>query len=650
MKNFQYLVTSFLFYLGISISLSFSQNSLEMLEEKLAGNLSSEQRIATLNDLAELLKRNYPKAAFRYGKEAYELAKAKDISHGYALASIQMGDSKWNQGYYQEAYAFFDESKDTYTTNADSLGIALASLGIAKVDWRFGNYPQALSHALRALGIRNRHGDSLMIADSYYWLGVIQTDLLNFSDAISYQEAALRIARNHGDKQRMANILNYIGRAYRKQEEYEPARKIHHESLQLYRELGDSLGVSDYYNNVGSINRREGKYEQALEDFFHALEIQEKLNDQEGMADGFNDIGTTYMQMGSYGKAIDYLKQGLEVSEKTGLKDDMRYAYASLSAVYDSLNDYSNAYFFHQKYMEIKDSLLDQQKNQIIAELINQHENESDNQRLRLLELSSERNRLLGFLLFAALIISLVFIIWMVTRSRLQSRLNKELSHKNRIIQIEKQRSEDLLLNILPKETAEELMMYGKAKARSYDEVSVLFSDFAGFTQLSEELSPRELVAELHHCFEAFDRIVAKYGIEKIKTIGDAYMCVSGLPVKHSEHALNMVKAGLEMQAFLTEYRAKRMANNSPYFEARIGVHSGPVVAGIVGIRKFSYDIWGDTVNMASRMEDCGGIGKVNISAATYKIVQNHFICQHRGQIDVKHKGKMDMYYVEWQI
>ncbi|MEM6807197.1 MAG: adenylate/guanylate cyclase domain-containing protein, partial [Bacteroidota bacterium] len=201
-----------------------------------------------------------------------------------------------------------------------------------------------------------------------------------------------------------------------------------------------------------------------------------------------------------------------------------------------------------------------------------------------------------------------------------------------------------------PKETADELMMQGKAKAKNHAEVSVLFSDFVGFTKLSEELTPHELVSELHHCFEAFDRIVEKHGVEKIKTIGDAYMCVSGLSDEDSINAVNMVKAGLEMQSFLTAYKKTRQEQGLPFFEARVGIHTGPVVSGIVGIHKFSYDVWGDTVNMASRMEDGGAVGKVNISQATYEIVQNDFLCQHRGQIDVKHKGKMDMYFVEWAI
>ncbi|MDW3646165.1 MAG: adenylate/guanylate cyclase domain-containing protein [Bacteroidia bacterium] len=650
MKNLLNYATILLFFLGYLWSGLFAQTKLEALEQQLEQNLSSEERISVLNELAENLKRNYPKSAFRYSKQAYELAQIKKVPEGIASSLLIMGDSKWNQGYYKEAYTFYEEGKTAYEALGDSMGIASVRHGFAIVDWRFGNFPKALEHEFKALMIRERNGDSLLMADSYYWLGIFHTDLIHFEEAIDFLNRSLRIAKSYEDKQRTANSLNFIGRAWRKQEEYGRALEAHNESLGYYRDLGDSLGVSDYFNNVGSIYRREENYEEALKYFFRALEIQEKLNDQEGIADGYNDIGTTYMQKGAFNESITYLNKALDISRRTGLKDDVRYAYASLSAVYDSVGDYENAYFYHRKLMEVKDSILDQKKNQTIAELVKDHEEETRAQKLKLLELDSSRNQLLGFLLLAALLLSLVFLIWMISRSRLQSKLNKELSRKNRIIEIEKHRSEELLLNILPKETADELMMHGKAKARSHEEVSVLFSDFVGFTKLSEQLTPHELVTELHHCFEAFDRIIEKYGIEKIKTIGDAYMCVSGLPADSTQHAVNMVKAGLEMQEFLTIYKKQRKEQGIPFFEARIGIHSGPVVAGIVGIRKFSYDVWGDTVNMASRMEDHGAVGKVNISQATYEIVQNDFLCKHRGQLDVKHKGKMDMYFVEWEI
>jgi class 3 adenylate cyclase len=219
-------------------------------------------------------------------------------------------------------------------------------------------------------------------------------------------------------------------------------------------------------------------------------------------------------------------------------------------------------------------------------------------------------------------------------------------TQRNRISK-EKKRSDELLLNILPEETAEELKETGTAKAKSFDSVSVMFTDFKNFTQASEKLSPEELVKEINHCYSEFDKIITRFGIEKIKTIGDAYMCAGGLPVPNHTHAEDVVKAGLEMQQFIQKNKEERLAKNLPYFELRLGIHSGPVVAGIVGIKKFAYDIWGDTVNTAARMESSGEIGKVNISGTTYQLIKEKFKCEHRGKIQAKNKGEIDMYFVD---
>jgi class 3 adenylate cyclase/CHASE1-domain containing sensor protein len=209
-------------------------------------------------------------------------------------------------------------------------------------------------------------------------------------------------------------------------------------------------------------------------------------------------------------------------------------------------------------------------------------------------------------------------------------------------------KSENLLLNILPAEIARELKENGKAEARSYDKVSILFTDFTDFTKTTAKLSPRELVTEINACFGAFDAIITKYGLEKIKTIGDAYMAVGGLPIQRVDSVKNVVLACLEMQNFIGIRKKINSGKGKPVFEMRAGIHTGPVVAGIVGVKKFQYDIWGDAVNTASRMESRGKIGHVNISQATYEILKDDpcFHFEYRGKVQAKGKGKIDMWFV----
>lgn len=228
-----------------------------------------------------------------------------------------------------------------------------------------------------------------------------------------------------------------------------------------------------------------------------------------------------------------------------------------------------------------------------------------------------------------------------------KAQLEAEVLERTAELREEKKKSDDLLLNILPAEIAEELKQKGSAVARDYDKVTVMFTDFMDFTKISEQLSPAELVKEIDLCFSAFDHIIQNYGIEKIKTIGDAYMCVGGLPVASNTHAQDVVYAALEIRNFMHTYNQKNERLGRHQFKIRIGIHTGSVVAGIVGVKKFAYDIWGDTVNIASRIESSSEPGKVNISGSTFELVSDKFNCSYRGKIQAKNKGEIDMYFVE---
>lgn len=230
--------------------------------------------------------------------------------------------------------------------------------------------------------------------------------------------------------------------------------------------------------------------------------------------------------------------------------------------------------------------------------------------------------------------------------ARLRYMLEQIINVRTEELIREKEKSEMLLANVLPKSTADELMAKGKATKTKYNFVTVLFSDIQGFTRIAEEMNPEVLIDELDRFFFHFDSVVEKYNIEKIKTIGDAYMCAGGIPEKNRTNPVEVVLAAYEMQQYMSGLKIEAERDGRNFWDIRIGIHTGTVVAGVVGHKKLSYDIWGDTVNTASRMESSGEAGKINISGTTYEFVRDFFVCEHRGKMPVKYKGELDMYFV----
>ena len=256
---------------------------------------------------------------------------------------------------------------------------------------------------------------------------------------------------------------------------------------------------------------------------------------------------------------------------------------------------------------------------------------------------------------FAILVYLLIFILLLIMVARIvgyrfareRFRLERIINDRTNALVKEKDKSENLLANVLPKDTAKELKVKGKVAKKKYEMVTVLFSDIQGFTKLAEQMNPETLIDELDHFFFNFDSVVEKYNIEKIKTIGDAYMCAGGIPVKNRTNPVEVVMAALEMQKYMIELHEKANKKNARIWDIRIGIHTGAVIAGVVGHKKLSYDIWGDTVNTASRMESSGEAGKINISGSTYELVKDFFDAEYRGKMPVKYKGEIEMYFVK---
>src|SRR3974377_2156077 len=359
--------------------------------------------------------------------------------------------------------------------------------------------------------------------------------------------------------------------------------------------------------NIGDVFFTTKQNDSALVYFSRSLAIYTEIGHQKGMAYAMNDLASCFSAKKDLAKAIDFLNQTVELGKKIGARDIVEEGFKNLAGIYDEQGNYKLAYEMHQRYSEEKDSLLNEQSNKQITEMQTKYETEKKEQQINLLNKDKEIQK--------AELKRQQIVIWSVAGGLMIVLLLSVFIFR------ERRKSEKLLLNILPEETAKELKSNGKATPRHYESVTVMFTDFKNFTTIAEKLSPEELVSELDLLFRKFDEIISKYNIEKIKTIGDAYMCASGLPTPNSNHAENIVKAAIEIQQFMTSPRSSIDDHPSPYGEGkggrwllRIGIHTGPVTAGVVGDKKFAYDIWGDTVNTASRMESSGEAGKINIS------------------------------------
>jgi len=297
--------------------------------------------------------------------------------------------------------------------------------------------------------------------------------------------------------------------------------------------------------------------------------------------------------------------------------------------------------------------MLENQKNELEkveqARILEQSKTEAAELNLQIAE--GQRKNANRFM-FLGLIISLLMLAGIINMRRTNKKLNsknKEIEAQKQLISNERAKSDSLLNNILPLQTAKELKETGFSYPRLYKYTSVLFTDFSGFSRVVRHMDPQQIVKELDECFLVFDEIIEKHNLEKIKTIGDAYMCAGGLPTENKSNPYDCVLAAIEMQKYMEDLYQQKTVEGKEYWRMRIGIHTGPVVAGVVGRKKFS-DIWGDTVNIASRMESHGQVGKVNVSPDTYSIVKDRFECSYRGEFAVKNVGEMGMYFLEDQL
>ena len=668
-------------------------------------------KVILLTDIAWELKFDDYAQAKSYLDQALALAQQTRFKKGEGLAYNFRGVIEDIHGNSTAAVEYFQKALEIRESLGDRSGVASLYNNIGNVNENMGEYIPALNNYLESLRIREELGDTTKAIRAYYNIAILHERMGNYVEALDYIFQFLASTERIGDKKNTANGWNIVGNIKTELDRFDEALPAYEKALSLHEELGNEWEVSSALNNIANLKDSMAEklmddkklddttkilFDEAVKIHQHALAIREKLQDTTGLAEIYNNMGYVLKNVGSYYKenenmrlaeatwkeAEDYLRRSLKIRELMGDKagimevyngisdvrrrqerykealeyaklyydiakeiDDKKYqqnGLKDLARIYYDLGEYKKAYKKRKDYDELRyerfneTRIKDEERLQALySDRKIRYENERQQQALELQDAQLKQSELVRNSLIGGALLLLL--------------LAGVMLNRNKVIKAEKQRSDSLLLNILPEKTAEELKINGKAKARYHEEVTVLFTDFKSFTSIAENTDPEALIEELDYCFQAFDDIISKYHIEKIKTIGDAYLCAAGLPSPSPTHAEDIVEAAIEIQLFMAEFNKKQWAENRNEYQCRIGIHTGPVVSGVVGKKKFAYDIWGDTVNVAARMEQSGEINEINISETTFQIVKSKFNCLPRGKIAAKNKGDMHMYFVDYE-
>jgi len=673
---------SYRYFLGFTLILFFSFQAQSQKDSLLSvWNDTSRPDSLRLNAAHNLVWRVYlrqaPDTARYFAQQQLELAQQLGLQKQISSAYNSIGVTHHIQGNLEKAIEFYELSLNvdverTRAAPADAnaiMGIASSQSNVGILYQQLGNIPLALENyksAMHLLDSLEKTGAdvNLKIADLHNSLGLANESQQSLIEAHKWYTLALLRYEKEKPGSALANTLSNLGNVtirisklsgrMQRDSLLEAGEKHHKKALKIRRKINDKKGEANALNNLGALAMMKGSeivtseekqtlYQSAEDYFLQAAKLAEEVQDRTELAGVYANLAEIYVRQQRDAEALEMARKALELSSEIGQTEFMLRASEKLYIILKKLGNPEDALAMYELFNALGDSIRNEENTRMLMQQQYEHEF-AQKEALLLFEqekkdvLASEqlrrknlqRNALLGGFALT-LLLAIVF-----------------FAQRNRIGK-EKARSEELLLNILPEETAEELKEKGSSEAKLIESVTVLFTDFKGFTQLSEILTPKELVRDLHECFSAFDHILDKYGIEKIKTIGDAYMAAGGLPTPTSDHAKRVVSAALEIRDFVEEGKQRKIAANLPYFEIRIGLHTGPVVAGIVGVKKFQYDIWGDTVNTASRMESSGEVGKVNISEATYELLKDDqdFAFESRGKIKAKGKGEIEMLFVK---
>ena len=633
-------------FIYISEPINAQNNAIDSLKQLVQKASKDTAMVSTLNELSnKSLNEGNLQESIEYGEKALELANELDFKKGRAYALKWIGLTRFNQGNYILALDLWKESLESFEVIQDTIGMANMIGNIGAVYQNGGSLDKALENYLISLNLAEKINDYKRIATNLLNIGGIYGELKEFDKALEYFSKLESYLPSLNNSQMTSYYLTSIGETYRLNKNYDIALDYFKEALQITEIQTD---MSYILKMIGTIEFEKGNTENAISYLNRAYAIAKENNQKQDILASLLELGNVYQKSDS-NKALKFYKQAEVLAKELEVNSDLRDIYEGMFQTYAFEDNFSKAFQYQSQYLSIKDSLYSIEIENKIRDSVNnlqfdfdldkkQDEIEVLQKEMEISDLRDKRRKIMNYASASATVLILLLAFSYYKRYRFSKKTNL-------VIEEEKNRSQKLLLNILPKKTAIELIHKGKVEAKKFSSVTVMFTDFKDFTRYSHNLSPTDLVKSVDFYFSKFDAIIEKYGLEKIKTIGDSYMCAGGLPFPTIDHADKIILAAFEIVEFMEKSKRSKDKHIS-HFDIRIGINSGPVVAGVVGTTKFAYDIWGDTVNVASRMESMSIPGKINISENTCKLVKFKYDCEYRGEFEVKNKGLMKMYFV----
>lgn len=639
-RNFSFFFT---FTLFLSLAPLISQDS---LQQALLTSIDDTTRVDILGELSSSYLNIDIDSSIMYAQQAVDVADGISDIERKAYMLKQVGIGYYYQGEFAPTLDYWQSSLEEFESINHPKGISNMLSNIGSVYNSTGDYITSIDYHLRTIRIAEEHDDQFRIATALQNLGAAYSNMSEYEKAKEYYIEALAKCEELEYKKGIATITMNLSEVYRNIDQFERASENIAIAKEIFEEMGDP-SLPEVLIASSDLFLKKGDYESSITEAKRGYDIAYKNKSKSFMQRALLTLGNAYNAIGNLQKAKSSYTQSISLGKEIGVNVDLQQAYIGLVESYRGLGDDKNLISTQDELLKVNEQFFNQANKESISNLQLEFDLEKRETELALVnadnEIKSEqiakaqlqRNSLVAIAgLLSLLLVGTVF-------------LYRYSRRKNKVISEERGRSDRLLKNILPEDTAEELKENGVVVPKRHQNSTVLFTDFVNFSGMAEENSPETLVNSIDYYYRAFDKIIEENGLEKIKTIGDAYMCAGGLrkeKTDYSKTSQSTLNAAIGILDFVKKTNANTPQDVIP-FQIRIGIDSGPVVAGVVGQSKFQYDIWGDTVNIAARMEANSEPNKINVSEHIFNTLSDKFDFFYRGTLDVKNKGAMKMYF-----